>query len=59
MQKLITSLIAFNQNAYSHLAYLVSTNLSFILIIACAAAFVFLYLKEEIDLSVREEQNIL
>lgn len=57
--KLVTSLAAYNQNAYSHLVYLMSTNLSFVLIIICAAAFVFLYLKEEIEMSVREEQNIL
>ncbi len=41
------------------LYYLMSTNLSYVLIILCAAAYAFLYLKDEITMSVREEQNIL
>jgi len=59
MNKLVESFLAFNQNAANHLVYFFSTNLSSLLIVISAAAFVFLYLKEEIALSTREEQNIL
>ncbi len=59
MAKLMASFLAFNENAFTSLLFLVKTNLSSLLIIVCAAAFVFLYLHEEIVMSVREEQNIL
>lgn len=59
MDKLMASYLAFNENAFNSLLFLIKTNFSSLLIIICAAAFVFLYLHEEIVMSVREEQNIL
>lgn len=59
MKKILASFSAFNENAFNTLLFLTSTNISYILIIACTAAFVFLYLKDELIMSVREEQNIL
>lgn len=59
MERIVMSFCAFNENAFNSLYYLMSTNLSYVLIILCAAAYAFLYLKDEITMSVREEQNIL
>lgn len=59
MQSIWDSFLAFNQNALVYLAYTVSNNLWYILIAVCAAVSVFLYLKEEVVATVREEQQAL
>lgn len=53
------SFIAFNINAVSNFLYILSSNLFFILLIIGVVGTIFLLLKDEIDESVREEQNIL
>ncbi|MBO6230655.1 MAG: hypothetical protein IK990_15120 [Ruminiclostridium sp.] len=56
---MIQSFKAYNENAFNNLIFLIGSNLSILLIMLCAAAFVFLYLKEEVTMSVQEEQNIV
>lgn len=51
--------VTFNINAASHLAYVVTSNTWLLLIAAGAIASVVMYLKEEVDVSVFEEQQIL
>lgn len=51
--------IAFNINAISYFVYMLVTNVWFLLLGVGAAGTIILRLKEEIDTSVREEQNIL
>lgn len=53
------SLIAFNINAISNFLYILSSNIFFIMLIISVIGSIVLLLKEEIDDSVREEQNIL
>lgn len=53
------SFIAFNINAVSNFLYILSSNLFFILLIMGVVGTIVLLLKDEIDESVREEQNIL
>jgi len=59
MSEILKSLSAFNVNAFSYLAYAVTTNLWFILIAAGALISIILYLKEEISVTVRDEQQVL
>ena len=59
MKGIIESLKAFNINAFSYLAYAVTTNLWFILLAAGALISVILYLREEISVTVRDEQQVL
>ena len=59
MDKLMESFVAFNQNAASHLAYAISTNMWYLLLIVCCVTCIALYLKEEIAVTVREEQQAL
>ena len=56
---MIQSFGAYNENALNHLIFLIRSNFSILLILLCTGAFVFLYLKEEVLLSVQEEQNIV
>ena len=51
--------VAFHTNALSHLAYSISNNLWYLLIAASAVACIILYMKEEIDVTVREEQQAI
>lgn len=56
---LLQSFITFNVNAASHLAYVVSTNGWLLLIAAGAIASIVMYMKDEVETSVHEEQAIL
>lgn len=56
---LLQSFITFNINAASNLAYIVSTNGWLLLIAAGAIASVIMYMKDEVETSVHEEQAIL
>jgi len=49
----------FQYNAASSFAYMLTSNLWFFLLVVGVAGTIFLLLKEEIDTSVREEQNII
>lgn len=53
------SFIAFNLNAISNFLYILTSNVFFIMLIIGVIGTIVLLLKEEIDTSVREEQNIL
>ena len=59
MQNIIDAFAAFNANGISYLAYTIMNNLWFILIAAGAICSITLSLKEEIQLTVTEEQQIL
>ena len=59
MKGIFESLRAFNINAFSYLAYAVTTNLWFILLAAGALVSILLYLREEISVTVRDEQQVL
>ena len=53
------SFIAFNINAISNFLYILSSNIFFFMLIVSVVGTIILLLKDEIDDSVREEQNIL
>ena len=53
------SFVTFNINAAATLAYVFTTNGWFLLIAAAAIASVVMYLKNEVDISVHEEQQVL
>ena len=55
---MIHDFLAFNANAFRHLVYLFSSNLWMILLLAAMVGTVVLRLKETVDTSVRDEQNI-
>ena len=57
--KVIALILTFNVNAASHLAYVVSTNGWLLLIAAGAIASIIMYMKDEVETSVHEEQAIL
>ena len=59
VNEILNSFVTFNINAASHLAYIVTTNGWFLLIALGAIASVIMYLKDEIDVSVHEEQQVL
>jgi len=59
MKGIFTSLSAFSQNAFSYLAYAVTSNLWFVLLAAGALVSIILYLREEIEVTVRDEQQAL
>jgi len=59
IQEILQSLKAFNINAFSYLAYTVTSNLWFVLLAAGALTSIFLYLREEISVTVRDEQQVL
>ena len=59
MKEILKSLEAFNTNAFSYLAYTVTSNLWFVLLAAGALISILLYLKEEISVTVRDEQQVL
>lgn len=50
---------AFNINAVNHFIYMITANIWFCLIIIGVIGIIFLQLKDEMDSSVREEQNII
>jgi len=59
MGSIWSSFIAFNQNGLSHFGYTLLNNLWYLLIAAGAIICIVLYLKEEIMVTVKEEQQIL
>lgn len=59
MQQIWESLMAFHCNAASSLAYLVSTNWWFFLIIAGCICTAIMGWREKKETVIREEQNIL
>ena len=56
---MLNSFLAFHVNAVSNFAYMVTSNLWFLLLIIGVVGTIALNLKEEIDVSVREEQNLI
>lgn len=59
MQELWDAFLAFNQNAFSCLVYAVSHNLWYIVIAACAIICCVMYLREELNVTVHEEQQVI
>lgn len=59
MKTIIDAFVAFNSNGLNYLLYTVMNNWWFILIAAGAVCSIVLSLKEEIQLTVTEEQQIL
>ena len=55
----MSDIFVFQYNAASSFAYMLTSNLWFFLLVVGVAGTIFLYCKEEIDTSVREEQNII
>lgn len=53
------SFVAFNINGINNILYILFSNFWFFLIIIGVIGTIILLLKEEIDTSVREEQNII
>jgi len=58
-QQIGMSFKAFNENAVYSLLYIMQHNVWFIVIAAAAIASIFMMLKEALDYSVNEEQNII
>lgn len=56
---MLDSFLAFNVNAVSHFIYLLTDNLFLLLLIASVIGTILLKLKDEIDSSIREEQNVI
>ena len=56
---MIESFWAFNYNALTNILYLFKSNLWIILLAVSMLASIILRLKEEVDTSVNEEQNII
>ncbi|MCR5293502.1 MAG: hypothetical protein K6E28_11580 [Eubacterium sp.] len=50
---------AFNRNAANNFIYMLTSNFWFLFLLAAVVGTVVLQLKEQIDNSVREEQNII
>lgn len=59
MRSLWEAFLAFHQNAWCYLAYAVIHNWWFILLAAGAIVSIALYLKEELDVTISEEQQVL
>lgn len=56
---MLNSFIAFHVNAVSNFIYMITSNLWFLLLLIGVTGTIILNLKEEIDVAVREEQNII
>ena len=56
---MLESFIAFNQNAVSNFLYVLSANSYFILLLVGVIGTIALYLKEDVDTAVYEEQNMI
>lgn len=56
---LMESFLAFNQNALSNFAYMLTSNFWFSFLLIGVIGTIILYLKEEVDTAVHEEQNII
>lgn len=59
MSTLWAAFSAFNVNGASYLMYNIGNNLWYLLIAASAVACIVMYLKEELDVTVREEQQAI
>lgn len=59
LRQLMESFKAFNENAVYSLLYIMQNNVWFIVIAIAAFASIFMMLKEELNYSVNEEQNII
>jgi len=59
MQKILQSFLAFNQNAAAYLIYTISNNLWFLLIAAGIVGCIVLSIREEVVVTVKEEQQAL
>ena len=59
MRSLWEAFLAFHQNAWCYLAYAVIHNWWFILLAAGAIVSIALYLKEELDITISDEQQVL
>lgn len=55
----MSELFAFHMNAFSNLLYIFITNIWFILLGIGTAGTILLRLKDKIDTSIRDEQNII
>lgn len=51
--------VAFNTNGAAYLIYTISNSFWYLLLAASAVTCILLYLKEEIDVTVREEQQVI
>ena len=58
-QQIGASFAAFNENAVYSLVYIMQRNAWFIIIAVAALASIIMMLKEEVEYSVNEEQNII
>ena len=54
-----SSFVAFNINAANNFLYMLTSNFCFFFLLVGVIGTIVLQMKEEIDLSVNEEQNIL
>lgn len=59
MAAIWNAFIAFNKNGAAYLTYTISNNIWYLLLAASAVTCILLYLKEEIDVTVREEQQAI
>lgn len=55
----MSDFLTFHYNAVSNFIYMLTSNLWFFLLLIGVVGTIFLLLKEEVDTSVREEQNII
>ena len=59
MRETFDSFIAFHVNGISNLLYVLTTNWWFLLIMAAAIACIVMYLKDAVESTVHEEQQVL
>lgn len=59
MSSMLDSFIAFNQNALNSLLYIMQQNIWFVVIALCAVSSTAMLLRQEMNYSVSEEQNII
>jgi len=59
MSSIFDALAAFHINAFSHLVYAVKNSWWFVLLVAAAVVSIYLFLKEEAAVTVKDEQQVL
>lgn len=59
LQQMAASFAAFNVNAFNNLLYIIKTNLWTVLTVMGAVSMIIMNLKEEIEDTVTERQNII
>ena len=57
--KIWNSFIIFHQNAWAHIIYAIMHNWWYLLLAAGVIVSIILYLKEEMDVTISEEQQVL